>query len=205
MALKIEKQWQIEAPIEEVWDFLTDPYKAAQCMSGAEITRQVDPQTYEGMMTVKVGPIMAKYRGQVRIEKNRETYEVVAVGRGQDTQGKGGAEGRMVSRFRALESGGTEVTAASDVNLNGRLVQFGRGLIDEVAEQYFRQFTAAVRERLEKEQRVRTQGAPGPAPSSPSAAPSAPIVQPAPLNGFALLFRALLHWIKGLLGGRASR
>ena len=193
MGLKIEKQWQIAASIEEVWDFLTDPYKAAQCMSGAEITRQVDPQTYEGTMTVKVGPIVAKYKGQVRIEKNKETYEVIAVGRGQDVQGKGGAEGRMVSRFRLLENGKTEVTATSDVNLNGRLVQFGRGMIDEVADQYFRQFTAAVRERLEKEE-----GAKGQATPSPSA-------EPAPLNAFALLARAFFSWLKKLFGGGAAR
>lgn len=189
MALKIEKQWQIAAPIDEVWDFLTDPYKAAQCMSGAEITKQIDPQTFEGTMSVRVGPITAKYKGQVRIEKNKGAYEVVAVGRGQDLQGKGGAEGKMVSRFRALDDGGTEVTATSDVNLSGRLVQFGRGLIDEVADQYFKQFTAAVRERLERERSIET---PPPAP-------------PVPLNGFALLVRALFQWIKGLFGGRAAR
>lgn len=195
MALKIEKQWQIAAPIEEVWDFLTDPYKAAQCMAGAEITRQVDPQTYEGTMTVKVGPIVAKYKGQVRIEKNRETYEVIAAGRGQDVQGKGGAEGRMVSRFRLLEDGKTEVTATSDVNLSGRLVQFGRGMIDEVADQYFRQFTAAVRERLEKEEAARGQANPSPAPPA----------KPVPLNAFALLARAFVQWLKKLFGGRPAR
>ncbi|WDT71192.1 MAG: SRPBCC family protein [Candidatus Manganitrophus sp.] len=151
MAITFDKKFEINAPIEAAWAFLTDPKQVAQCLPGAELTKQIDATTYEGTVSAKVGPIMAKYKGEVRLEKlDRATYEVVAVGRGQDVTGKGGADGKMVSRFRAIDPRKTEISISSEVNLTGKLVQFGRGLIQDVADQIFHKFTAAVRERLEK-------------------------------------------------------
>ncbi len=150
MAVRIEKSVEVKAPVEQVWDFLTDPHQVVQCLPGAEITRRVDERTYEGMITVKVGPVTACYKGQLRFEKlNKGDHEAELVGRGQDVQGKGGAEMRMQSRLRPMELGGTEVTVISEVTLSGRLAQFGRGMIQDVSEQVFQQFTTAMRQWLE--------------------------------------------------------
>ncbi len=150
MSLKIEKTFTLEAPLETVWAFLTDPYRVVGCLPGAEVTEKIDERTYAAAITVKLGPVSATYKGRVQFERLDVTAgEAELVGRGQDVKGKGGAEMRMVSRLRSLGPARTEVTVSSEVTITGRLAQFGRGMIEEVADQMFAQFAACVSGRLE--------------------------------------------------------
>ncbi len=47
-----------------------------------------------------------------------------------------------------LEGGGSAVSVDSEINLVGKIVQFGRGMIEEVSRQMFRQFATCVKSRL---------------------------------------------------------
>ncbi len=151
MALEIEKQFSVRAPKSEVWKFLTDPHRVAACLPGAAITGQEDEQTYTGTMTVKVGPVQSSYKGKLhfeRLDPDAGTAELSAAG--QDIRGKGGADLRMVSRMVEGPGGETSVTVTSEVSVTGILAQFGRGMIQDVSDQMFQQFTAAMRAELEK-------------------------------------------------------
>jgi len=53
----------------------------------------------------------------------------------------------MQSRLAPTE-GGTEVTVVSEVNISGLLAQLGRGMIENVSTQIFRQFAAAMQQKL---------------------------------------------------------
>jgi uncharacterized protein len=148
--MKIEHKCSIHAPPQHVWAFLIDPYQVASCLPGATITEKVDDQTYRGTITVKVGPVMATYKGRLCFERLApDSYEAEITGQGQEEKGKGGAEMRMESRLYALESGGTEVTISAEVNLIGLLAQFGRGVIQDVSDHLFQQFTTSMKSKLE--------------------------------------------------------
>lgn len=150
MAMEISKTFVVNAPADAVWEFLTDPQRVARCLPGAAITNQVDEQTHAGTITVKVGPVGATYKGTMRFERldaATRTAEIVAAG--QDLRGKGGADMRMTSRLVEREAGGTEVAITSQVNVMGILAQFGRGMIQDVSDQMFDKFVAAVRAELE--------------------------------------------------------
>ena len=150
MPIPIEKQFVINAASQEVWAFLTDPAKVAGCLPGAAITEQVDERTHAGTIAVKVGPVSARYKGTVRFERlDREEGVAEVAAAGQDVRGKGGADMRMTSRVVARGPSETEVTVSSTVNVSGILAQFGRGLIQDVSDQMFRQFTDAMRAALE--------------------------------------------------------
>ena len=132
-------------------NFLTDRTRVAQCLPGAAITGQVDDRTHAGTVTMKVGPVTASFKGTLRFERIDEatrTAEIVASG--QDTRGKGGADMRMVSSLVEKAPGQTEVTIDSDVKIIGTLAQFGRGIIQDVSDQIFERFVAAVRAQLEQ-------------------------------------------------------
>jgi uncharacterized protein len=148
--MKIEHKCSINAPPQQVWSFLTDPYQVVGCLPGATITDKIDDRTYTGAITVKVGPVMATYKGRICFERLApDLYEAEITGHGQEEKGKGGAEMRMASRLYALENGGTEVTVAAEVNLIGLLAQFGRGVIQDVSDHLFQQFTASMKQKLE--------------------------------------------------------
>ena len=162
--MQIEQTFIVKAAPDVVWSFLTDPNRVASCLPGAQVTGQTDAQTYAGTITVKVGPVTTSYRGTVRFEKlDAGLREAVIVASGQDVRGKGGAEMTMSSRLIERVPGETEVTVQSEVSVSGILAQFGRGMIRDVSDQMFRQFTEAMRAQLE--------GATVPAPPAPGRAP----------------------------------
>jgi carbon monoxide dehydrogenase subunit G len=177
MAFQIEKTFAIHAPAQAVWDFLTDPRRVARAMPGAAITGQLDEKTYAGTMAVKVGPVQANYKGQLRFEQlDPAARMAVIAANGQDVRGKGGANMRLTSRVVGRGPGETEVTASSEVNVTGVLAQFGRGMIQDVSDQLFVKFTEAMRVELEPRSAAvgssHSAGAPA-APEAPRAQPSA--------------------------------
>jgi len=151
MALKIEKTFQVPEPVEKVWAFLSDPRKVATCVTGAQITGQVDEKTYKGTIKVKVGPSVTDYNGEVQIVRlDAENHEIEILGKGQDVRGRGSASMRMTGKLRALESGGTEVTSVSEIGVVGILAQMGSRVVTEVSNIMFGEFTKNLQARLQQ-------------------------------------------------------
>jgi carbon monoxide dehydrogenase subunit G len=149
MAVTIEKRFEVPEPIDKVWAFLSDPTKVVTCVPGAQIIEQVDERTYKGAISVKVGPSVSDYKGQVQIVRmDPAAYEIEILGKGQDTRGKGSASMKMTGKLRPLESGGTEVVSVSELGVVGILAQMGGRMINEVSNIMFNQFTSNFRQKL---------------------------------------------------------
>jgi uncharacterized protein len=152
MAIKIEKTFQVNEPLESVWAFISDPRKVANCLPGAQITETVDDRTFKGVIKIQVGPSVTDYKGQVLIERiDNEKHEIELVGKGQDVRGKGSASMKMTGKARSLPDGNTEVATVAEVNVVGLLAQMGGRMIQEVSNQMFTQFTANFTARLQQE------------------------------------------------------
>jgi hypothetical protein len=105
------------------------------------------------------------------------------------------------------------------VDVVGRIVQLGRGMIEAVAHQLFLQFAACVRARLEAEAAAAPASSPAagsgaPAPAAASGAPAAPAVaprrpepaaEPQAVRALPLLMRAFWAWVLSLFRGGARR
>ena len=182
MAIRIEKTFQIEAPLESVWKFLSDPRKVANCVPGAQITEAVDDRTYKGAIKVQVGPSVTDYKGQVHIERlDDQNHEIEILGKGQDVRGKGSASMKMTGKVRSLADGSTEVTSVSELNVVGLLAQLGARMINEVSNKMFAEFTSNLRTRLQQER--------SPA-SDPSKAPVPP-EEPQPIKALPLVLSVM--------------
>jgi carbon monoxide dehydrogenase subunit G len=150
MAFKIAERFEVQAPVERVWQYLIDPASVVQCLPGAELLESNDDRTFTGQIKVKVGPLSMTYKGKGSFtEVNDETHTVRMVGDAREMGGSGSTKVTMVSTVAALEGGGSQVSVDADINLVGRIVQFGRGMIEEVSRQMFRQFATCVKSRLE--------------------------------------------------------
>jgi uncharacterized protein len=167
MAIKIEKTFQVQEPLEKVWQFLSDPRKVAGCIPGAQVSEAVDDRTYKGVIKVQVGPAVTDYRGQAHIDLlDHQQHEIRMTGKGQDVRGKGSASMTMTGQARSLPGGSTEVVTVSEVNIVGLLAQLGGRMIQEVSNKMFEQFTANLRSKLKEEH--------------PASVESTPTAQPAP-------------------------
>src|SRR5688500_16786463 len=150
MAFKIEERFEVQAPVERVWQYLIDPKRVVQCLPGAELLEQRDDGTFLGAIKVKVGPMSMSYKGQGKFtEINEETHQVRMVGDAREVSGSGSTKVSMLSTVSPLPSGGSEVLVNADIDLVGKIVQFGRGMIEEVSRQMFRQFSTCVRQHLQ--------------------------------------------------------
>ena len=169
MPLKTEETFQLRAPADRVWAYLTDPRHVVSCLPGAELTSVEDESTFLGKVKVKVGPVVAAYSGKVVItERDDAARTVRMVGEGKEGGGGGSAKVAITSTVVELPSGVTEVRVTADLDIVGRIAQFGRGMIESVNRQMFRQFTECVRATLEFQ--------PGTSESQPATSPSAPAV-----------------------------
>jgi carbon monoxide dehydrogenase subunit G len=152
MALKIEKTFQVKEPMDVVWALLSNPAKVATCVPGAQITDQVDDTHYQGAISVKVGPAVMDFKGELQIVRlDSETHIMEMLGKGQDLRGKGSASMKMTGSLRALSDGGTEVISVSEVNVVGLLAQMGGRVINEVSNIMFQKFAKNFQEKLEQE------------------------------------------------------
>ena len=150
MGFKIEQRFEVQAPVDRVWKYLIDPQSVVQCLPGAELLEMQDEHNFLGAIKVKVGPLAMSYKGHAKFtEVNEQTHQVRMVGEAREVGGSGSTKVSMLSTVTPLASGGSEVVVNAEVNLVGRIVQFGRGMIEEVSRQMFRQFSTCVKQRLE--------------------------------------------------------
>jgi carbon monoxide dehydrogenase subunit G len=149
MAIEITETFQVKAPVDAVWRFMLDPQRVVTCMPGAQLEEVVDDRTFLGSVKVKLGAITTSYKGRVQItEMDQQARTVKLTAEGRETGG-GTAKGTLHSQLLSLPDGQTEVLAKASVDLTGRVMQMGRGMIQGVSHQLFQQFVSSARERLE--------------------------------------------------------
>jgi carbon monoxide dehydrogenase subunit G len=196
MAFKIEERFEVKAPIERVWNYLIDPQRVVHCLPGAELLELLDDGTFLGAIKVRVGPLSMSYKGQGKFtEINEEAHQVRMTGDAREVGGSGSTKVSMLSTVSPLESGGCEVLVNADIDLVGKIVQFGRGMIEEVSRQMFRQFSTCVRQQLEVVDE--------PQPETKSAEPETQPVAAAPL-AFRALWAIIVRFFRRLFGGSNS-
>lgn len=140
MTTTITKTFQVDFPIDAVWDNLTNPDKVVNCVPGASLTEKVDADNFKGEVELKFGPVKAKYAGLITfLERDIATRKMVMKGVGTDSKGKGGADMEMNGQL-VEKDGGTEVSVSMEVSVTGMLAQFGSRLINDVTNQVFDQF-----------------------------------------------------------------
>jgi len=203
VGIEIRETFQVQAPIDAVWQFVLDPRQVVICMPGAALDQVVDDHTFLGNVRVKLGAITASYKGKVQLTHvDHEGHTMQMLAEGRETGG-GMAKGTMSSRLRALSPAQTEVVAEATVDLTGRLMQVGRGMIQGVAHQLFQQFIASVKQRLETPEAAVGEGG-----LSPAAAQTR-IAEPQAIRALPLIFGALwsaiLGFFRRLFGRRDIR
>lgn len=209
MAFVLEESFEVSAPPDRVWSYLIDPERVAPCLPGARLTEVRDEKTFLGEMTVKVGPVKASYQGEVElVETDEAERRVKMTGKGMEKSGGGSARMTMVSRITSLPDGGSRVVVESELEVAGKLAQFGRGMIEQVGKQIFRQFAECAREELSGDG-----SAPEDEPGGGAAAAGAATTDPSPaarrtvgeeddaLNLVPVVFSALWEKIRALFGG----
>ena len=138
--MEINNSFEVKAPIDVAWATLTDLARIAPCLPGATLT-SVEGDVYKGHVTVKVGPIVAKFGGQAIFQERNDTaHRAVLKGEGRDSTGKGNASAIITAQLEVVDAGTTRCTVNTDLTITGKIAQFGRGALADVSDKLLKQF-----------------------------------------------------------------
>jgi len=142
--VKIEDNFRVDVGVAEAWKVLLDVERIAPCLPGAQLT-EVEGDEYRGTVKVKVGPITAQYKGAAEIvEADEANHRVVLKAAGRDTRGQGNASATVTATL-APDGDGTVVNIDTDLNITGKVAQFGRGVMADVSSKLLGQFAENLR------------------------------------------------------------
>jgi len=152
MEVKAEKNLKLNQDPDMIWKCMIDPSFMVKSVPGAELTEQLDERNFKGKITIKIGPVTAKFNGEAEFTKLEEAdYELTLEGKGLDTSGKGGANMTMNIKLSTLEEGGTEMQSSMSLSITGRLAQFGARMIVAVNNKMFDQWATSFTELLNEQ------------------------------------------------------
>jgi len=199
MAIRIDERFKVDAPVGAVWDFLVDPRRVVACVPGGELLGVAGEGAFDGRLRVAVGPFTFAYGGRVRIaEADVAARRVRIVGVARERAGADSARLTLESRLAPLPGGATVVVAHARVEVEGRVVELGRGLLEHLGHLVFQDFAGAVRAAVEAEAAGGAGAAPAPLAGEPRRSPAGP-----PLRAVPLAVRTLGSWVSGWLRRRA--
>ena len=151
LAIEITEKMQVDVPLATAWAFISDARRVAACMPGAEIVEEIDARTFVGKAKVKLGAITTAYKGQVVFANiDPATHTMRIEGEGRETGG-GTARGSLDVNLSETAAGGTELSFDVKVDLTGKVMQMGRGMIKGVSGQLFKQFSANAKTQMSAE------------------------------------------------------
>ncbi|MGN6582910.1 MAG: SRPBCC family protein [Rhizobiaceae bacterium] len=149
MAMNMEGQEQIQAPVEKVWQALNDPDVLKDCIPGCENLEKKSDTEFAATVSLKIGPIKARFQGAVELKNLNPPNSYTIEG-----EGKGGIAG--------FAKGGADVALTADgadatilkytvkADVGGKIAQLGSRLIDstskKLASQFFENFNKKVSE-----------------------------------------------------------
>jgi carbon monoxide dehydrogenase subunit G len=145
--VKLDHQFTVPAPLDEVWKAVIDPERVAPCMPGATLTK-VEGDSFSGTVKVKMGPISLLYKGNGEfLEKDAEARKVVIKASGKDARGAGTAAATVTLTLTDAGAS-TTGTVVTDLAITGKPAQFGRGLISEVGGKILDSFVECLSSKL---------------------------------------------------------
>jgi carbon monoxide dehydrogenase subunit G len=144
--MELTDQRDIAAPPEAVWAALIDADVLKQCIPGCQEMTGDPDDGYEAVVTQKVGPVKATFKGAVSLSNVVEGQSCTISG-----EGKGGPAGFAKGGADVVLTPTGEGTRLSyDVNakVGGKLAQLGSRVIDgfakKMADQFFDNFKSVV-------------------------------------------------------------
>ena len=138
--MEINNSFEVKAPIDVAWATLTDLARIAPCLPGATLT-SIEGDVFKGHVTVKVGPIVAKFGGKAIFQERNDTaHRAVLKGEGRDSTGKGNASAIITAQLEVVDADTTRCTVNTDLTITGKIAQFGRGALADVSDKLLKQF-----------------------------------------------------------------
>jgi carbon monoxide dehydrogenase subunit G len=147
MALVIEGEERIQAPLATVWEALNDPEVLKECIPGCQSLEKKSDTELAATVVLKIGPIKANFAGEVTLNNLNPPTSYTITG-----EGKGGiagfAKGGADVTLAPYGSDSTVLTYSAKAEVGGKIAQLGSRLITSTAKKLAGQFFSTFNERV---------------------------------------------------------
>jgi carbon monoxide dehydrogenase subunit G len=154
---------RIPAPRQVVWDALNDATVLKACIPGCQTLEKLSDTQMKATASIKLGPISAKFSGNVELSEIDAPNSYTIGGEGQGGVAgfaKGGAK-----VFLTDDAAGTLLRYEVSAQVGGKIAQLGARLIDATAKQmadaFFDRFGAITNAHSDPNGRAGNRGAGG--------------------------------------------
>ncbi|MBI1964996.1 MAG: carbon monoxide dehydrogenase subunit G [Betaproteobacteria bacterium] len=136
--MEMKGEQLIPLPQAATWEALNDPAVLKGCIPGCEAIERIADNEYEVVLTAKVGPVNAKFKGKMTVTDADppNAYTLVFEGQG----GVAGFAKGHASVALTPQDAGTQLVYTAKATVGGKLAQVGARLIDGVAKKLAGQF-----------------------------------------------------------------
>ncbi len=147
--MKFNQRVVIPMAREPLWDFLMDVPKVARSLPGVETVSQIDDTTYQGTLKVRVGPISLNLQGKIIMEqRDRGSWRAALRAEASDRMAAGAVKGKTTMELKEIGPKETELLVETDVNILGKIGEFGQPIIRKKADQMLREFVENIKKQL---------------------------------------------------------
>lgn len=139
----------IAASRDTVWEFLMQAENVARCLAGVEAFHQLDDDTYEGTLRIRVGPISLALQGTLSVEaRDQAQWHGAMRAEAKDRRLGGGVRAHLSMDLQAPSAAQTEMLVTLEAHLLGKIGEFGQPVIRKKAEAMLQDFAAQVNKQL---------------------------------------------------------
>lgn len=149
--MELKGSFDLTAPKQEVWDALNDAEVLKGCIPGCEEIEKTSDTSFSAKVTAKVGPVKAKFTGDVTLSDldPPNAYKISGEGKGGAA---GFAKGGAHVSLKDNEKGGTTLEYVVTAQVGGKLAQIGSRLIDSTAKKMAREFFETFGKMVDKDE-----------------------------------------------------
>ncbi len=137
----------INAPQQQVWDFLTEPETVSRCAPGLELLEIVEPgRKFRAVASVGLGSVKTRFT----VDVEWVSLEAPARARAHAHGTAPGSTADVDAEMNLAEvAGGTELTWTADVTILGTIASLAARLMGGVTQKLSGQFFECVRQQVE--------------------------------------------------------
>jgi carbon monoxide dehydrogenase subunit G len=172
----------------QAWEALNDIDLLRESIPGCDSFTLTGEHQYEVGVTAAIGPVKARFKGQLKLEDLQ-----APVGYTLQFSGQGGpaghAKGSARIRLEAQSARETVLHYSAQASVGGKIAQLGSRLIDMAAQKMANDFFTRFNEALQQRYGVAAEPEPSPAAGTPQAATGG-------------LWSRWVAWLRRLFGSR---
>ncbi|MCA1299726.1 CoxG family protein [Stappia indica] len=131
--MKLDGTYEVDAPAAVVWEALTRADSLSRILPGCDHLEETGENRFAAVVSVKVGPIRARFRGKVALTDLVQPVSFQLAGEG-DGGASGHAKGTARIVLHPLDDGArTRIAYEAETNIGGKLAALGGRLVEAVS------------------------------------------------------------------------